>query len=100
MHARFLALSCPPCVAVAASVLVAVGLAMLSMGVRLHWLRARLDRIAERTGADLSRAIDAWPWWLQLITPESWMGFVVAVLIAAAGAYLASLARWARKIHG
>ncbi|WP_326538488.1 hypothetical protein [Pseudorhodoferax sp.] len=100
MHARFLALSCPPCVAVAGSALLTLGAAMLGLGLRLNWLQARLDRAAQRTGVDLPDAIDAWPWWLQLIAPESWVGFAVAVLIAAAGAHLSSLARWARKFHG
>ncbi len=71
---------------------------MMFLGLLFRRFGNRLDRAAERTNTTAPHLLEAFPWPIQMLTPETAAGWVMVVVTAGTGIYLVWLGRWAKRL--
>lgn len=88
-------LRCHRCASCVGGVILSLGGAMVSLGLRVDH---RIAHAFSRPGATSPETIrESWPWWVNLMIPEGATGFALAFFLILVGCGLLVASRWARK---
>lgn len=90
-------LSHPWAVLALGRLMMALALMLGGLGLRVGRAGRRLARVFERIGAESPDVMAGFPWWLRPLVPETTVGWVAVVVLAATGGYMAYLGKWAKK---